>query len=111
PRQGPVRRALQEGADRRRRVRDPARLERQGRSRLNATLALPEGAPSLPPPQTITTYCLPLMVYVDGVALPAAGSVVSHSSLPDVLSNARNLRSKLVAPMDRTPPAVTSGPP
>jgi hypothetical protein len=26
------------------------------------TMLLPEGAPFLPPPQTMTTYCLPLMV-------------------------------------------------
>ena len=52
----------------------------------NATIALPDGAPFLPPPQTMTTYCLPLIVYVDGVALPAAGSVVSHISLPVSLS-------------------------
>ena len=28
----------------------------------NATMLLPDGAPFLPPPQTITTYCLPLIV-------------------------------------------------
>ena len=27
-----------------------------------ATMLLPDGAPFLPPPQTMTTYCLPLMV-------------------------------------------------
>jgi len=53
---------------------------------VNATTALPEGAPFLPPPHTITTYCRPSMVYVEGVALPAAGSVVSHKSLPVNLS-------------------------
>src|SRR5205823_3492866 len=29
---------------------------------VNATMLLPEGAPFLPPPQTITTYCLPSIV-------------------------------------------------
>ena len=42
---------------------------------------------------------------------PEKGSVVSQSSAPVALSNARNFRSKFVAPMKTSPPAVTIGPP
>ena len=52
----------------------------------NATYVPPDGAPFFPPPHAMTTYCLPFTMYVDGVALPAAGSVVSQSSLPVALS-------------------------
>src|SRR5438445_1336276 len=45
-----------------------------------------------------------------GVAYPAAGRDVSHSSWPVVLSNARNFAS-MVAEIKTRPPAVTIGPP
>ncbi len=43
-------------------------------------------------------------------ALPENGSVVSQRSAPVALSNARNFRSKFVAPMKTSPPAVTIRP-
>ncbi len=52
----------------------------------NATYVPPLGAPFFPPPHAITMYCRPLTMYVDGVALPAAGNTVSHSSRPVALS-------------------------
>src|SRR6266849_2768684 len=78
----------------------------------NATYTPPDGDfGSLPPPAAITTYCRPFTAYVAGVALPAKGSMVSHSNAPLDLSKARNFLSKLVAPMNSKPPAVTIGPP
>jgi hypothetical protein len=59
----------------------------------------------------MTTYSRPFNMYTDGVAFPAAGSVVSHSSRPVSLSYAWNFRSKFVAPIQTRPPAVTTGPP
>jgi len=44
-----------------------------------------------------------------GLALPAASSFVTHSSLPVFESNARKRRSS-VAPTNTSPPAVTVGP-
>src|SRR5262245_61635005 len=77
----------------------------------NATMLLPDGASFFPPPHTITTYSRPPIWYTDGVALPAAGRTVSHSSFPDNLSYARNFLSKFVAPMNNNPLLVTTGPP
>jgi hypothetical protein len=45
----------------------------------------------------LTTSCRRSTSSVTGVPRPANGSVVSHNSSPVSLSNARNLRSKLVA--------------
>src|SRR5579864_1825118 len=45
-----------------------------------------------------------------GVACALAGSLVTQSSLPESLSNARK-RESLVAPMNTRPPAVTMDPP
>ena len=59
----------------------------------------------------MTTNWRPASSYVAGVAFPANGSVVSHTTSPVVLSMARNFRSKFVAPMNTSPPAVTIGPP
>src|SRR6185436_6901624 len=77
----------------------------------NATYVPPDGASFFPPPHAITTYCLPFTMYSDGVALPAAGSFVSQSSLPVDLSNTWNLLSYVVAPMNTSPFSVTTGPP
>jgi hypothetical protein len=63
------------------------------------------------PPAAITTNWRPPTAYVIGVAVPANGSVVSHSSSAVSLSKARNFRSNSVAPMKTRPPAVTIGPP
>src|SRR5438094_481864 len=59
----------------------------------NATYFPPDGAPDLPPPAPITTNWRPFTSYVAGVAFPAAGSVVSHNSLPVALSKAWNFLS------------------
>ena len=47
----------------------------------------------LPPPDDTAKYCLPLTVYVEGVATLDVGIVSSHRSLPVSLSNARTLLS------------------
>jgi hypothetical protein len=57
--------------------------------RANATYVPPLGAPFFPPPHAITMYCFPFTMYMDGVALPAAGSAASQSRSPVSLSNAR----------------------
>src|SRR5512138_2807369 len=44
-----------------------------------------------------------------GFAFAVAGTIVDHSSLPVLASNARKRRS-LVAPTNTRPPAVTVGP-
>src|SRR5690242_4165302 len=69
----------------------------------NATYVPPLFAPFLPPPHAMTTYCLPPTMYVDGVALPAAGSFADQSSLPVALSKARNVSSYVVAAMRSRP--------
>src|SRR5437016_965195 len=58
------------------------------RGNAKATYVPPLGAPFLPPPQAMTTYCRPFTMYVDGVALPAAGSWALQSSRPVRLSKA-----------------------
>ena len=51
----------------------------------NATYDPPDGAPDFPPPAAITTYCLP-PPHMCRRGVAAAGSGVSHSSLPVALS-------------------------
>jgi len=78
--------------------------------RLNATYASPDLVPIFPPPQAITTYCLPSTAYVLGVAYPPAGRSVSYTTSPVSLSIARKFSSWLSA-IKINPPAVTTGPP
>jgi hypothetical protein len=47
----------------------------------------------------------------DGVATPDWGRLVCHKTLPFSASKARNCRSKMVAPINSRPLAVTMGPP
>src|SRR5215204_1893939 len=75
-----------------------------------ATYLSPEGLRSFPPPQAIATNCLPFTAYVEGEANPGAGSTVSQSNLPVLLSKALNFLSG-VAAIKIKPLAVTSGPP
>src|SRR5437016_4456515 len=63
------------------------------RASANATYVSLDLVPSFPPPAAITIYWRPRTMYVLGVAYPAAGSVVSHSTAPPRLSSARNLSS------------------
>src|SRR3954467_5956433 len=77
----------------------------------NATYVPPLGAPFFPPPHAMTMYCRPFTIYVDGVALPAAGSAADQRSFPVHLSNARIVLSYVVAAMISRPFAVTIGPP
>jgi hypothetical protein len=53
---------------------------------VNATYVPPDGASFFPPPHAMTMNARPFTMYMEGVALPAAGSVVSHSSFPVSLS-------------------------
>src|SRR3982751_1428563 len=56
----------------------------------NATYVPPDSASFFPPPQAMTRNSRPFTMYSDGVAFPEAGSRVSQSSLPVVLSKARS---------------------
>src|SRR5262249_28256732 len=49
------------------------------RGSANATTPAPDGAPFLPPPQTITTYSRPSIAYTGGGGWRAAGIAVPHS--------------------------------
>ena len=53
---------------------------------VNATYVPPDAASFLPPPQAMTMNARPFTMCMDGVAFPAAGSVVSQSSFPVSLS-------------------------
>src|SRR5262249_7131250 len=86
-------------------------LLRQIHCNAKAKYASPDFVVSFPPPPAaITTNCLPLTAYVQGVAYPPAGSLYSHKTFPFVLSKARNF-SSFDPPTKTNPPAVTIVPP
>src|ERR1700733_12763852 len=62
------------------------------------------------PPAAITTYCLPLISYVIGVACPLNGKGTFHNSLP--VSTSKAAKNGSVVPKKKIkPPAVAIGPP
>src|SRR5262245_64710562 len=67
-------------------------------------------AGSTPQPETTATYCLPSTANDDGGAVMPEFVPISHNTLPDFASNARNLRSLVPPAKIRPPPVVSSGP-
>src|ERR1700744_3766949 len=81
--------------------------------RLNATTASPVNFAPTPSPPVATTamYCCPLAsAYEIGVDSAEAGSFTVQTSLPVLVSKARN-RASSVAPTKTRPPPVTIAPP
>src|SRR4051812_24509572 len=68
----------------------------------------PEGFSLLPATES-ATYCLPLLIYVQGVDDPTAGNIVSHNNFPVAFSKAKSFLSA-VPLINTRPPAVTIGP-
>src|SRR5487761_2261616 len=90
----------------------PPRRARVTYGSANATTESPIFEPALPcPPAQMTTYCLPPMENVIGVACAEAGRSPAHSSFPESTSKARSFCSLVVAATKIRPPPVTIGPP